>query len=205
MVPTTQIPYTAPIGATIRCGTRRHWFELVDEIADAAWWSLAIVLLSIGLSVTIYNRLIWLILLCAYPLAHVSLELARWAREWLIIVDYSNGKSMLIKQQGILKKRKFQDYASSVGRERIEDWTWLEEKIGYKKADIRSMSRIYIEGHRVPLWFLDELDNDPMKEPDDSQNKDFAQTQLQNWVKAGLISETLAQQAARRHTLRSME
>lgn len=197
--------YTPPIGATIRCATRRHWFELVDEVADAAWWSIAIILFSIGISMLVYNRAIWLILLCVYPLAHVGLELARWYREWLIILDYNNGKSMLVKISGIISKKRIQDYASAVGRDRIESWTWLEERIGYKKVDIRSASRIYIEGQRVPIRFLNELDNEPLAEIDEDQSESYAQRHLNEWKNAGLIPENLARAAARRCVLRSME
>lgn len=178
-----------------RYTTRRHWYEVVEEIADFCWWSGIIAAISFGLSRLIARPFGFTIILCIYPLLHLVLELLKWDSERYSIIDRKNGTSYIVKNRGLLKRSHIQDNIAQMGR--IETSTVFGRYVGFVQLHLTFASRVYLDGQRVPVKLIQELDRNVKK-----QNAELPETErglvissLLDWNRAGLLDEGMARVA----------
>jgi hypothetical protein len=195
-------PYTPPENTTIRYATRRHWYEIVEEVSQCVWWSTVIVLFTVG-AAWIYTPLAWLLLIVLYPVGYLFAELLRWNCEWYIIIDYPNLKSRIVKVSGVFRKKAVVDDINVMGR--TEESDLFDRIIGFRKVHLAFSNRIYLDGRRVPVAFLRELDKahkKPVEDEDDDRR--FVQGKLREWVQDGILDKATARIAATKWTMEKL-
>lgn len=195
----TKPPYTPPENTTIRYATRRHWYEIVEEVSQCVWWSMVIILFTIG-AAWIYAPLAWLAVLTLYPVGYLTTELIRWNCEWYIILDYPSQKSRIVKVAGVFKRKAVIDDINVMGR--TEESDLFDRIIGYRKVHLAFSNHIYLDGNRVPMEFLRELDKAKRKpEQDEDDDHRFVQGKLTEWTREQILDKATARVAATKWTL----
>jgi hypothetical protein len=176
-----------PEGTKLRYATRRHWFELVEEVADFVWWLAISLSVSVGLGLLyrpLYAMAIPPLLILAIPLA---MEIARWNAEWWIIVDYPRGKSTLRRLKGILCEHNKGDDINAIA---TEEKRWIHEKyLGFTRVKASSNKHVYFEGERVPLRLMEEIKKAPItfKQLEPETEDQFLVQNLRDWTSRDVI------------------
>ena len=198
--------YNPPIGFSVIYQTRRHWYEIVPETADALWWLILIVLYAFSLAELLHEpRLLLSLTLLLYPLWHVTAELIRWNHEWYMVLTDQHGSSRFVKSVGVLKQKYIDDRADDVSL--VPETGVLGRYLGFTHVGLRSVRNIYTEGTLVPLELvkiLQSFQSKPPALPDDPTNQQFIAGQILAWAQAGLVDPSLAKIATQRFLLEQL-
>ena len=187
-----------PEGTKLRYATRRHWFELVEEIADFAWWVIIFLSAAAGAGM-LYRPLFALaippLLALAIPLA---MEIGRWNTEWWIIVDYPGGKSKLQLLKGMLKRNRKVDDINALAPE--ESYWFFEKYLGFIRIKASSAKHVFFEGQRIPLRLMDEIEKAPIsfKRLDPETEDQYMVQNLRDWASRGVIPPEMERAFAER-------
>jgi hypothetical protein len=186
--------YVPPEGVRIVYETKRHWYEIVAEISDAVWWSAIIVLFTITFSF-LYKPLAWLTILIVYPIGSLSVELIRWNTEHFLITESDRGHRFIVKSTGLFRKvRIFDPITQGMGR--TEEEPWLGRQLGFMHVKLAAVNRIYLEGQRVPVRLVKELDRQKAKDDEGDSDDTLVKRKLAEWLELGLVSHPMASAAA---------
>lgn len=198
--------YESPVGYSVVYKTRRHWYEIVPETADALWWLTIIVLYAFSLAeLFLEPRLLFSLSLVSYPLWHITAELIRWNHEWYRVLTDSHGKSRFVKTSGVLKRKSIEDRADDVSF--IQETDLLGRYLHFTHVDLRSVRNIYTEGSLVPLKLikaLHSIQSKPPTLPENATNQQFIASQIVGWVRDGIVDPRLAQIATQKFILEQL-
>lgn len=173
--------------------TRRHWYELAAEVADAVWWISIVLAVVISLASWLNWRLIAFALLAVFPLRPLFMELLRWHAEKFIIVDYPSGKTMIVKVYGLIRQTHIKDWIGSEGR--TETSTLFSRFIGFRRVQLTFQSRTYISGERVPIELLRQIDRAIVKKSGSpvEGERGLLIDHMASYVREGLVDRTFAE------------
>jgi len=137
---------------------RRHIFEIVEELADAVWWTLLLVPGGIALAeVAAWPFAIAAsVMLAAVPWMVFAWELAKWRNETYVITRGENGQHRLAKRSGVLAVRESRDEVSRLFVEASA--SAFERLIGVERVRLSGPAHEYITGRRMPKAFRRELE-----------------------------------------------
>lgn len=132
---------------------RRHVYEVVEEAADALFWSACLVPLALSVwGLTSRSGAALLILLpVLLPWGALWMEIVRWQAETYELLQLPNGKVLLQKRMGVFDERVYTDDIGSLAVSRSAGL--VDRLIGLERVTLVGPSHQYITGRRMPKRF----------------------------------------------------
>ena len=168
----------------------------MEEIADFIWWSAIVLLGSSGLSLILYetaasNLTLAGLVLCVYPTIHLGAEIAKWNMEQWHIVDFPDRPARIYKTWGITQNQ-IDNSLSSMGRTQI--FSVVGRIFGFVNAHLVFEARTYLDGERVPIRLMEEIDRRVGKkdEPQPGSERELVISKLIDMVSTGIVDKGLA-------------
>jgi len=201
--------FPSPLGYKTVYATRRHWYEILPEVSDGIWWGTIITVTTFALIDKFsYPRLIALLLLNMYPLAHVIIELIKWNHEWFAVCRDTNGNGVFFKRHGLFVIKTTRDQIGHINAGLEDTSTWLGRRLGFARVQIRTATHSYIEGRLVPKELLVAINKVQVKAPevpDDATGKQFVQGAVASWVDRDIVDEDVAKTVTRKWLLETVK